>query len=162
MKRMLLNTLLTAGFFFLASGIAFAQRHPGWPTGPASGGASGGHEQARQVAPGRISSPAVRPEVRNESGIRNERMNGEHPFYGNDRGRGNDWRYTFDDGRWWYWTPLGAWAYWDDGRWMDYSEAVPYTANYRGPMTAPTGWYWNSSVKQWFWFDGTNLTPAQQ
>jgi len=152
MKRILLHTLLTAGFFLLASGSAFAQRHPGWPTGPASGGSTGGHEQARQIEPGRIEqAPAIGNDVRP----------GEHPFYGTDRGHDNDWRYNFNDGRWWYWTPGNAWAYYNDGRWQDYSEAVPYTTNYRGPA-APVGWYWNDSQKRYYWFDGTNLTAAQQ
>jgi hypothetical protein len=152
MKRILLETLLTAGFFLFAGGNAFAQRHPGWPTGPLNGGTAN-TEQA----------PAVRSEVRaNQPEIRNDRPL-EHPFYSNDRGRDNDWRYKYNDNRWWYWTPGNVWSYWNDGRWQDYADAgaVPYTTNYRGPA-APVGWYWNDSQKRYYWFDGTNLTAAQQ
>jgi hypothetical protein len=150
---MLFHTLLTAGFFFLASGNAFAQRHPGWPSGPLNAGGPTNVEPA----------PAVRSEARtNQPAIRNDRPL-EHPFYGNDRGPDNDWRYNYNGGRWWYWTPGNAWAYWNDGRWQDYADtaAVPYTTNYRGP-TAPTGWYWNDNQKRYYWFDGTTLTAAQR
>jgi len=39
---------------------------------------------------------------------------------------------------------------------------VPHTTYYRGPMTAPTGWYWSNDEKQWYWFDGMTLRPASQ
>ena len=150
----------------LPNGMAVAVAHEG----------GGGHEGV--AGPAHVEEgPAVRSEVRtnqpvigneartNQPALGNEARNaghGEHPFYGNDRAGENDWRYGFNDGRWWYWTPLGAWAYWNDGRWQDYSSsAVPYSTNYRGP-TAPTGWYWNDSQKRYYWFDGTNLTAAQQ
>ena len=42
------------------------------------------------------------------------------------------------------------------------SQPIPYTTNYRGPMTAPTGWYWSHSQNQWYWFDGYTLQPAKQ
>jgi len=139
MKRIILGALLAAGLVLLGSENAFAQRHPGWPSGPLNAG----------------SAPVERaPSIRSERPL-------EHPFYGTDRGNDNDWRYSYNDNRWWYWTPLGAWAYWNDGRWQDYSTAVPYTTNYRGP-TAPTGWYWNNDQKRYYWFDGTTLTAAQQ
>lgn len=149
MKRILFHTLLTAGFFLLASGSAFAQRHPGWPTAPLSGGSNSG--QARPAFPDHAEqAPAIRSEI----------APSEHPFYGNNRGHENEWRYRYNDGRWWYWTPGNAWSYWNDGQWTDYS-AVPYTTNYRGP-TAPVGWYWNDSQKRYYWFDGTTLAAAQQ
>lgn len=158
MKRILLNGLFAVGFLLFASGNAFAQRHSGFPGGSLNAG--GGHENA--VGPARTEqAPAIRNDVRgNQPAERMNERGGEHPFYGNDRGGENDWRYRFNDGRWWYWTPLGAWAYWNDGRWADYSD-VPYTTNYRGPA-APVGWYWNDSQKRYYWFDGTNLTAAQQ
>jgi hypothetical protein len=42
------------------------------------------------------------------------------------------------------------------------SAPMPYTTNYRGPITAPTGWYWSNDQKQWYWFDGMTLRPASQ
>ncbi len=190
MKRMLFHTLLATGLFLLASGNAFAQRHAGGgghegiaPHGPANAIGPAHIEQgpANAVGPARVEQgpanavgpadveqgPAVRSDVRtNQPAIRNDVRNNdrpnEHPFYRNDRGHDNDWRYGFHDNRWWYWTPGNAWAYWNDGRWQDYSDtAVPYATNYRGP-TAPVGWYWNDSQKRYYWFDGTNLTAAQQ
>ena len=169
MKRILFHTLLTAGFFLLVSGNAFAQRRDGGVGGALRGPANAVGPAVRNEAPAiRNEAPAVRneaPAIRNEApAIRNDIGNrpATHPFYGNDRGNENDWRYGYHDNRWWYWTPGNAWAYWNDGRWQDYSDAaVPYTTNYRGP-TAPVGWYWNDSQKRYYWFDGTNLTAAQQ
>jgi hypothetical protein len=165
MKRMLFHTLLTAGLFLLASGNAFAQRHEG------GGGREGGAPRgpANAVGPAHVEQgPAVRSDVgTNQPAIRNDVRNNdrpnEHPFYGKDHGHDNDWRYGFHDNRWWYWLPGNGWAYWNDGRWQDYADSsvVPYTTNYRGPA-APVGWYWNDSQKRYYWFDGSNLTAAQQ
>jgi len=33
---------------------------------------------------------------------------------------GDDWRYRWHEGRWWYWLPSERWVYWEDGRWVDY------------------------------------------
>jgi len=161
MKRILFHTLLTAGLFLLASGNAFAQRHDG---GGGSRESGAPHGQTNAVGPAHVEQgPAVRSEVQtNQPAIRNYGAN-NHPSYGNEQGHDNEWRYGFHDNRWWYWTAANAWAYWNDGRWQDYadSNAVPYTTNYRGPA-APVGWYWNDSQKRYYWFDGTNLTAAQQ
>ncbi len=43
--------------------------------------------------------------------------------------RGENWRYRFDNGRWWYWTPQNRWSYYDNGNWTEY-QGQAYTANY--------------------------------
>ena len=29
----------------------------------------------------------------------------------------DSWRYRYFNGRWWYWKPSNAWAYWDGSLW---------------------------------------------
>lgn len=41
------------------------------------------------------------------------------------------WRYSFQNGHWWYLTPQRKWLYWSEGRWVDYlppgrSNTPPY------------------------------------
>lgn len=53
----------------------------------------------------------------------------------NDRGSANQstagipsserWRYTYHQGRWWYWLPSHSWAVYQQGRWVRY-DARPY------------------------------------
>lgn len=156
MKRILMHTLLTAGLFLLASNSAFAQRHRGWPEGTLNPGGGEPAPAIRSEIPG--NAPAIRNEIPgNRPAIANE--GGAHPFYNNERGGENEWRYRYNDNRWWYWTALGGWAYWNDGRWVDYNQ--PYTTYYRG-ATAPAGWYWSNDQHRWYWFDGATLSAAPQ
>ncbi len=61
--------------------------------------------------------------------------------------RGERWRFRFDNGRWWYWSPENRWSYYDNGNWSEY-QGPAYTANY-APETsggttdcaAPAGGY---------------------
>jgi hypothetical protein len=32
----------------------------------------------------------------------------------------NNWRYARWGDRWWYWLPIGAWAWWNGDRWVNY------------------------------------------
>jgi len=41
----------------------------------------------------------------------------------------NNWRYARWGNRWWYWLPIGAWAWWDGDRWVNY-DADTYADNY--------------------------------
>ena len=41
------------------------------------------------------------------------------------------WRYSFRNGNWWYFSPERRWLYWSQGRWVDYlppgrSNTPPY------------------------------------
>jgi hypothetical protein len=164
MKRLALNLMMVSGCFLVLSSSAFAQRH------------GGGGGEGRMSVGGGGSAPAIHseaPAVHNDapaiqngnSAIHNDANHSmvygpnNHPFYGSDHGQGNDWRYRYDNGRWWYWGALGAWSYWNDGRWVDYG--TPYTTAYRGP-SAPSGWYWSNDAHRWFWFDGSTLSASQQ
>jgi hypothetical protein len=40
---------------------------------------------------------------------------------------GDQWRYTFHNGEWWYWLPANRWVYWRGNRWNDYNPKT-YTA----------------------------------
>lgn len=159
MKRIILSSLLTVGLVFLASNNAMAQRRGGGGPGIDARGA-GPAVQNTAPAVHNEAAPAIRNDVRTGPAIANDRP-ATHPFYGSDHGQNNEWRYAWNGGRWWYWTPLNAWAYWNDGRWTDYGSQ-PYTTYYRGATTAPSGWYWSNDQHQWYWFDGSTLQPAQQ
>jgi hypothetical protein len=40
-----------------------------------------------------------------------------------------DWRYRFDNGRWWYWLPSNQWALWNGSNWT----TTYRTVSYQGP-----------------------------
>jgi len=149
MRRILLPTLLAVGLFLLASENGFAQRGP---RGPGKAG----------TAPPAAANSAP---VNRAPTITDDRPQ-SHPFYGDNHGNENEWRYSYNGGRWWYWTPGSAWAYYNDGQWVDYGQSQPYTTFYRGSApaaaVAPTGWYWSNDQHRWYWFDGSTLQPAQQ
>jgi hypothetical protein len=41
----------------------------------------------------------------------------------------DDWRYLWNDGCWWYWTPQNRWMWYRDGRWLPYDGTVAAGAN---------------------------------
>ena len=47
------------------------------------------------------------------------------PEFSSGRAEGRDnWRYRWDNGRWWFWGPDNRWMwYGDDGRWLNYGDA---------------------------------------
>jgi hypothetical protein len=38
---------------------------------------------------------------------------------------GEQWRYVFKDGMWWYYQPNNQWVYWFDNQWNNYVEGAP-------------------------------------
>jgi hypothetical protein len=68
----------------------------------------------------------------------------------NGAARPDQWRYTLDNGRWWYWTPENSWMYYDGSQWTNYQQpaagaavttgVVPYTSYYGG-YNAPSYGY---------------------
>ena len=69
------------------------------------------------------------------------------------RGSPDPWRYRFENGRWWYWTPQNQWMWYGDNGWVAYDTAVPYTAAYGAypvPVPVPsTGFYYPG-----YWYGG--------
>jgi hypothetical protein len=58
------------------------------------------------------------------------------PEFSGDKGKDN-WRYRWDNGRWWFWGPGDQWMwYGDDGRWLNYNNAYvvnrPILENFSG------------------------------
>jgi hypothetical protein len=53
--------------------------------------------------------------------------------------RGERWRFRFDNGRWWYWSPENRWSYYDNNNWTEYQGGQGYTANYAPDMSGGTG-----------------------
>lgn len=52
------------------------------------------------------------------------------------------WRYSFQNGFWWYITPEHRWLYWSQGRWVEHlppgrSNTPPYL---QPPMTQTNRW----------------------
>ena len=52
------------------------------------------------------------------------------------------WRYSFQNGLWWYFTPERRWLYWSQGRWVEYlppgrSNTPPYV---QPPMAHRPRW----------------------
>jgi hypothetical protein len=48
----------------------------------------------------------------------------------------NNWRYARWGNRWWYWLPVGGWAWWNGDRWMNY-DAETYVDDYGDGYAAP-------------------------
>lgn len=59
----------------------------------------------------------------------------------------NRWRYTYQNGEWWYWQPDNNWVYWRNNQWMPYSgesyQPFGYSTGYRGGAnnSSPTYYY---------------------
>ncbi len=41
----------------------------------------------------------------------------KHPDFMSGSGTHDNWRYRWNNGRWWFWAPDNRWAWYDDGRW---------------------------------------------
>ena len=48
---------------------------------------------------------------------------------------GEQWRYRWHNGQWWYWLPSNRWAIWDGNTWKPHNP-TRYSAGYRGDGTA--------------------------
>jgi hypothetical protein len=56
--------------------------------------------------------------------------------------RPDQWRYRWENGRWWYWTPQNRWMWYNDGQWIDYDPSPGYTTYYGDYYSDPnTGYY---------------------
>jgi outer membrane biosynthesis protein TonB len=63
--------------------------------------------------------------------------------------RGDQWRYRWHNGIWWYWTPANRWVYRNGNEWANYDPAVTAVpdARYSGPpvygyyQSNPNGYY---------------------
>ena len=45
----------------------------------------------------------------------------------------DSWRYRWQDGRWWYWTPAKRWMWYGDGQWVYFEPTpAPYTVHQPG------------------------------
>ncbi len=59
----------------------------------------------------------------------------------------NRWRYSYQNGEWWYWQPDNSWMYWRNNQWMPYNAGTylpnAYTTGYRGAANgnSPTYYY---------------------
>ncbi len=51
--------------------------------------------------------------------------------------RPDPWRYRFENGRWWYWTPQNRWMIYNNGQWADYVPAPSYAVGYGSYEVAP-------------------------
>ena len=59
--------------------------------------------------------------------------------------RPDQWRYRWENGRWWYWTPQNRWMWYsDNGGWVNYDSAVPYSTGYGSYDVPSTGYYYPS------------------
>jgi hypothetical protein len=47
---------------------------------------------------------------------------------------GDQWRYRWHNGNWWYWTPENRWVYRNGNGWTNYEPAITFAPN---PIYAP-------------------------
>ncbi len=89
-----------------------------------------GSEAGVNVAPQPSASPGVQADPRVSVNVTGDN-------------RPDQWRYRWDNGRWWYWTPQNRWMwYTDNGGWVDYDSAVPYSTGYGAYEVPSTGYYY--------------------
>ena len=64
----------------------------------------------------------------------------------------NRWRYTYQNGEWWYWLPSNSWVYWRENQWMPYNAEAyrpfGYRTGYRGTDESPR-FYTDESGRQY-------------
>ncbi len=59
--------------------------------------------------------------------------NNKPPFAGDNKESHEDWRYRWDNGRWWFWGPGNRWSWWNSGRWYNYYyTGQPVLENFSG------------------------------
>ncbi len=63
---------------------------------------------------------------------------------------GEQWRYRWHNGQWWYWMPSNRWVFWNGYSWLPYQGVAEggtrYTAGYGGGRMSGTtggGYYYN-------------------
>jgi hypothetical protein len=75
------------------------------------------------------------------------------------------WRFTYNNGEWWYWTPQNNWMYYRDNTWNSY-DASAYrtnrsTSGYRGtPDRSRTSFYTDENGRH-YRRDYTPISPSQ-
>ena len=70
-------------------------------------------------------------------------------IFGGTEHRPDGWRYKYEKGEWWYWSPNNHWTYYDNGGWQDYS-AGPATVEV--PVASDPNYYWYKN--QWWYLRG--------
>ena len=58
--------------------------------------------------------------------------------------RPDQWRYRYQGGHWWYWTPQNHWMWDNNGQWMDYQPSGSYTTGYGSYDVSPSQGYYYS------------------
>jgi hypothetical protein len=73
-----------------------------------------------------------------------------------DRGRPDDWRYKYHNGRWWYYQPSNSWVIWNGNTWIPHSQFREYRTGYRGYYRGPgyDGRYYNRGYDGRYYDDG--------
>jgi hypothetical protein len=102
-------------------------------------GVKPGSEARINVAP----SPPVNPGVQADPRV---------SFNVTGDNRPDQWRYRWDNGRWWYWTPANRWMWYSpDGGWVNFDTAVPYSAGYGSYEVPSTGYYYYPSYGAYYY-----------
>ncbi len=76
-------------------------------------------------------------------------------IFGGKEHRPDEWRYRYDNGAWWYWSPKNHWSYYDNGSWQDYAGSVGEatttqpTTTVEVPVPTDPNYYW---YKDQWWY----------
>ncbi len=66
--------------------------------------------------------------------------------------RPDQWRYRWNNGRWWYWTPQNRWMWYSDsGGWVEYDSPVPYSTGYGSYDVPSTGYFYYPSYGTYYY-----------
>ncbi len=149
MRRVILSVGLATAVAFCCS-TAFAQRGVGGPVGGNAGNAPANIERGN----------VVNPNVANQRIDANARTADRGRDFTDGGNRGGDWRYRFDNGRWWYWGSDNRWMYYNNNDWVAYNDGA-YTANYASDPNEQFyngyWWYWNGG--SWLIWNGGQWIP---
>ena len=129
-----------------AGAVGEAARHegniPSLPTPPQPNTSVGNANVGKDVKQGseaRVNAappPALNPGVQADPRV-SVNVTGDN--------RPDQWRYRWENGRWWYWTPQNRWMWYsDNGGWVNYDSAVPYSTGYGSYQVPSTGYYYPS------------------
>jgi len=105
--------------------------HSGGESGVHPAPNSGAHAETRE---GRRAPPS---DIPHEGGV---------SIFGGTEHRPDGWRYRYEKGAWWYWSPKNHWTYYDNGAWQDYSDD---NSTDSGPVASDPNFYWYH--EQWWY-----------
>ncbi len=142
MRRLMILTTACAIFAYCVGAASAAEgehRNNGGAKGVSGKdeghGESHGGPQVQRVPP---------KEIPHEGGV---------SIFGGKEHRPDEWRYRYEHGGWWYWSPENHWLFYENGSWAQYSggdASVNVNVQATAPVASDPNYSWYNN-QWWYW-----------